>query len=374
MQKRLAYLDRLKIFMTVLVILHHTAITYGGAGSWFYYEHHDNVAANALLSIFTIVNQSFFMGLFFFISGYVTPASLERKGPGRFMKDRLIRFGIPIVFYMMLIDPLLGYISTGYRGSLAAYLKENVTSNPFQSFSEFAVGPLWYLFALLLFSAGYVVFSLIVAGRNSKTMLMLTPRLIAGYLVITAAATFLVRMVYPVGTEFMHLQLAYFPAYIGLFMAGIAAYRGNWLDYLSETASRKWRGTVILLIILLPVVMVLGGALEGDTSAFEGGLTWQAAFYAVIDPVLGFGISYTLLVSFRKRWNSAPAKRTGWLSANAFLVYIIHALLVTYISYGLRDLSIHPILKFMLVGCLALPLCFTLASVIRRIPGVKRVV
>jgi peptidoglycan/LPS O-acetylase OafA/YrhL len=78
MEKRLIYLDSLKVFMTVLVVLHHTAIIYGGSGSWFYYEHQDNVVVNTLLTMFTAINQSFFMGLFFFISGFVTPACLYR--------------------------------------------------------------------------------------------------------------------------------------------------------------------------------------------------------------------------------------------------------------------------------------------------------
>ena len=32
------YIDRLRSLMTVLVILHHTAITYGAPGGWFYNE------------------------------------------------------------------------------------------------------------------------------------------------------------------------------------------------------------------------------------------------------------------------------------------------------------------------------------------------
>ena len=31
---RLFYLDNLRIYLTILVILHHTAIAYGGAGDW----------------------------------------------------------------------------------------------------------------------------------------------------------------------------------------------------------------------------------------------------------------------------------------------------------------------------------------------------
>ncbi|MCD9021061.1 acyltransferase family protein [Cohnella silvisoli] len=374
MEKRLIYLDRLKVFLTVLVVLHHTAITYGGAGGWFYYEHQDNVAVNALLSTFTAVNQSFFMGLFFFVSGFVTPASYDRHGGFNFLKARLFRFGIPLLFYMLFIAPLLWYVASWYKGSLGVFIKEEVFSHPLQGVTEFAVGPLWYLEALLLFFAGYAGFRLLTAGKSRSKPLELTPRLMAGYVVIVAAANFIVRLAYPVGTELLNLQLGYFPAYIGLFMAGIAAYRGNWLQQLTDNAARKWKSTVILLIVIMSAGMALGGAMEGDISAFMGGMSWQSVFYAIIDPLMGLGISYVLLVWFRKRWNGSATKSTGWLSANAFLVYIIHALFVTYVSYTLRDLDWHPIVKFALVGSSAVILCYTAASLIRRIPGVKKVV
>jgi glucan biosynthesis protein C len=374
MEKRLIYLDRLKVFMTVLVVLHHTSIVYGGSGSWFYYEHQDNIAATALLSTFTAVNQSFFMGLFFFISGFVTPASYDRKGAGGFMKARLFRLGIPLLFYMVVIAPLLWYVSSGYEGSLGAYMKEWVFTHPLAGITGFATGPLWYLVALLIFFAGYAGFRKLTGGRNPKKPIALTPKLMASYLMVVMAANFVVRLAYPVGTEVLNLQLGYFPAYIGLFMAGVAAYRGKWLQQLSEDTARKWKWAVIVMVVLLPAGMSLGGALEGDISRFMGGLSWQAAFYAMLDPTLGLGISYLLLAWFRKRWNGAPTKTSGWLSGNAYLVYIIHALVVTYVAFSLRYLILHPLVKFVLVGCIAVLLSFTIASLIRQIPGVKKVV
>lgn len=367
MEKRVLYLDRLKVFLTVLVVFHHTAITYGGAGSWFYYEHQDNIAVNALLSTFTAVNQSFFMGLFFFISGYVTPASYDRQGGFRFLKARLLRFGIPLLLYMLVIAPLLWYVASGYKGSLGTFIQEQAVHHPFQGVSGFAVGPLWYLEALLLFFAAYTVFRTLTAGKRRGKPLVLTPNLMAMYVGIVASANFIVRLAYPVGTEVLNLQLGYFPAYIGLFMAGIAANRANWLQRLNENAARKWKWTFIALIIVMSAGMALGGAMEGDISAFMGGMNWQSAFYALIDPLMGLGISYVLLVWFRKRWNGAATKLSGWLSANAFLVYILHALFVTYVCFALRDLARNPIVKFITSGCTALILSFLVASFLRRI-------
>jgi glucans biosynthesis protein C len=55
------------------------------------------------MAIFIDINQAYFMGLLFLISGYFSPQSLDRKGPARFVRDRLIRLGIPlVVFYFVL--------------------------------------------------------------------------------------------------------------------------------------------------------------------------------------------------------------------------------------------------------------------------------
>src|ERR1700730_8163280 len=35
---RLFFMDNLRVFLTILVIMHHLAITYGAAGSWYYYD------------------------------------------------------------------------------------------------------------------------------------------------------------------------------------------------------------------------------------------------------------------------------------------------------------------------------------------------
>src|SRR5262245_19326225 len=102
---RLEYLDSLKLFLTVLVIAHHVAISYGAAGSWFFIERESSPLFRDLGTLFTTTNQFYFMGLFFFISGYFTPGALDRKGARRFLRDRFIRLGIPLVLFVTLVSP-----------------------------------------------------------------------------------------------------------------------------------------------------------------------------------------------------------------------------------------------------------------------------
>lgn len=359
--------------MTVLVILHHLAITYGGEGGWYYREAGGDTVTKAILTILTVVDQSFFMGLFFFISGYVTPASFDRKGAGKFVADRLLRFGIPLLAFMLVLDPLLRYVADGYAGTrtFGRYVLEQVAVNPLRGVIGFHVGPLWFLFALLIFNVIYCCYRKWNAVRMRRSPLVLSGRLIAIYLVVVSMANFLIRLALPVGEDVLSLQLAYFPSYVGLFYGGIASYRGGWLERLSPAVARRWLAAVLVLIPVLPVVMALGGALSGNADAFKGGWSWQSAFYSAADPVLGFGISYVLLVRFRDR-HSAETRLSAGLTGSAFLTYVIHAVIVTYVAYSLRDIQLYPLLKFALIGCIVVPLCFAIAALLRRVPLIRR--
>jgi peptidoglycan/LPS O-acetylase OafA/YrhL len=97
---RTDFIDRLRVVLTVLVIVHHAAITYGGSGGWFYREVTDGgLPSSMTLTLLTAVNQAFFMGMFFLLAGYFTPASLAKKGAARYLGDRLIRLGVPLVIF-----------------------------------------------------------------------------------------------------------------------------------------------------------------------------------------------------------------------------------------------------------------------------------
>ncbi|MCU0922351.1 MAG: hypothetical protein MUF08_10015, partial [Burkholderiaceae bacterium] len=61
--QRTFFIDRLRVLLTVLVILHHTAITYGGSGGWFYREVRDGgTPTSLLLTVFCAAFRSLDQG------------------------------------------------------------------------------------------------------------------------------------------------------------------------------------------------------------------------------------------------------------------------------------------------------------------------
>jgi glucan biosynthesis protein C len=67
----------------------------------------DTPTSTIISSMILSGDQAYFMGLFFFLAGYVTAPSLKRKGPKEFIKDRFIRLIIPVILYELVIFPFL---------------------------------------------------------------------------------------------------------------------------------------------------------------------------------------------------------------------------------------------------------------------------
>jgi hypothetical protein len=81
-------------------------------------------------------------------------------------------------------------------------------------------------------------------------------------------------------------------------------------------------------------------------------------------------MALTLWLRKRVGSNSRLAAFTG---PNNFAVYLIHPLILVPITISLSYLAIPSLAKFGLASVASVILCFSIAEVLRRIPGVKKV-
>jgi fucose 4-O-acetylase-like acetyltransferase len=374
---RMAFMDNLRVFLTILVILLHMAITYGADFSWFYAERPTTELASILLTLFVGICQFFFMGLFFLISGYFTPASIDRKGTWQYIKDRLVRLGIPLVLFSLLVSPFTEYVkdATVYKtdpGNFVGYAVE------FWKGGDYAPGPLWFVEVLLVFSLVYALGRAILAKKNaakaSPTAIKkpLTNAWILAFILIVAPLNFIVRIFSPIGEEWQHIQLAFMPQYILMFPAGILAYRRGWLPDLPSGLRKFWSVVAVLAMLALPVIMVLSGITDGDNSLL-GGLNWQSAVLSVWEPIYCIAMSIMLLNLFQHRFNRQGALGRV-MSKNAYSVYIIHPLVIIPGAYLLRTVSLDPLLKWALISPMLVAICFMVSHwLVRRIPMTEKI-
>ena len=366
---RLAYLDNIRIFLTALVIVHHSTLAFGGGGSWAVSDPARDELTTIILSYLTAVNQTYFMSAFFLLAGYFTPRSLEKKGSGPFLLDRLIRLGIPLLVYTTLITNLNRYLVQ------VVWLNE-----PYTWVWEYNPGHLWFLSALLLFALVYVVYRIFSDRDPSHKRFQHYPdryppnRVLIVSIAVLAALTFVVRIFIPIGEWIGGIQPAHFVHYIFCFFVGILAYRGDWFSRLQGSQARPWGIVALVMLPMFFVFAILGGALEGpeQIAKLMGGAYWQNLAYCIWESTMLIAVLTFILYFFRERITQAGRLERA-LAASVYTVYIIHQTVVIAIDIFFVPLSMPPALKFISVAIIAVPLCFGLGMLILKIPGTKRV-
>ena len=375
---RLAYIDTLRMVLIILVIMVHAAVTYGSLGDWTYEDPSTDETSAIILSFFVIDCQAFFMGLMFFFAGFFTPGAYDRKGIGKFWKDRLLRLALPMVLYTWVLSKVPNYIEAVSNGGLKMSFGRFFT----QYFWAYAdKGPTWFLFALLIFSLGYTLWRLATRKANlaEKLSTLPTPKtgtLLAAALVIGISLLAILQWL-PLGESYLvvepfDLQLQFFPGYILLFIAGALAYRSGWLEKLPAKSLRLWSWTSLGLIISLPIMFFLGGAVDGKLDYFMSGLHWQSAFTSLWLGLGAVAFSMALTLWLRGRV-SANDKLAAFAGPNNFAVYLIHPLVLVPVTWYLSRFQMMGMAKFGIASAVTVVLCYAIANVLRRIPGLKAI-
>lgn len=363
--RRTDFLDRIRLVLTGLVILHHSAIMFGAQGGWYLHFPTGSLAERVLLTMFVSLNQAFFMGFFFLLAGYFSVPSYERKGALPFLRDRLVRLGIPLVVFGYVLGPMTVALAATGRG-----LPFFETWGALTRDGEFDIGPLWFAWALLLFSLAYAAWRLIPRASAGAGIVPRHVHLLAAA-VVTGALAFLLRLWVPVGQQRWMLQIGYFSSYLVLFGAGCATARSRWLERIDSATARPWCIVAAICAPLLYVYGIVVGVVHHAPFDTSGGWTLPALAYAFWEPFVAWGIMLGMLWRFRV----GQAKRAAWQkwSGCAYAAYILHPPVVVALGLLLAPAPLPNSLRFLIAGTGGILLSFLLARLALYIPGAGRV-
>jgi len=374
---RLFFIDHLRAALVILVVLHHVALVYGAGAPFYYVEPplNDPLAFLVLL-VFVLFNQAWFMGALFLIAGYFTPGSFDRKGSGSFLKGRLLRLGIPLIIFIFVLGPIS---AIGYW-QMPASLTGITTPLTWQAYPYLlGMGPLWFIALLLIFDFGYAAWRMLTKNRTSSSMSesSLPSYLGIGIFVLALALlSYLVRIVVPMGKDVLDFPtLSYLPQYLSFFILGTIAYRRNWFRTLPSSMGVVGFVTAVVAGVLL-FPLALSGRLFSlevtEPAGFVGNGTWQSAVYALWDSIFAVGMCLGAITLFRRFFNKE--NRFGrFLSQQSYAVYIIHIPIIVFLAVALMGIDLRPLLKFGMMAVIVVPTCFAVAYIIRKIPGVSRI-
>jgi peptidoglycan/LPS O-acetylase OafA/YrhL len=379
----------LRAFVTLLVLAHHAALAYhpqapplsatlAGPGRWwgaFPVVDSQRWVGSGLLVGF---NELFFMSLMFLLSGLFVWKSLERKGSSAFLRDRLIRLGLPFVVAAGLVAPIAYYpafLQTGATSGIAGFWHQWI------SLGNWPAGPAWFIWLLLAFDCVAVLLYALMPrwgeaiGRLSSNAAR-RPFAFFGLLVALSAAAYIPMEFifngfswasfgpFTFQTSRLLHYFVYFVVGIGIGAYGID--RG--LLAPDGKLSRRWFAWVpaSLLIFFAAIVVIIMAM-----TAHIGTASWRALsdFAFVISCATTSFALLALFVRFAKGsavWDS--------LSDNAYGMYLIHYPFVSWLQYALLKTQMPAIAKGSSVFLGTMLLSWGVIAGIRRIPAVARVI
>ena len=379
----------LRAFVTLLVIAHHSALAYHPyapppAASlsaepmlWQAFPVVDSQRW-AGVDVFVGFNDVFFMSLMFLVSGLFVWPSLQRKGPGRFLSERLRRLGIPFLVAAGLFAPLAyfpAYLQTGAGVDPGAFWRV------WLSLPHWPSGPAWFLWMLLAFDAVAAALTRAAPGWGSALGRVVgraqRPAQFFWLLVAISAVAYLPLAVgldpgrwvsfgpFSFQVSRPLLYAAYFFAGAGLGAFGLS----DGLLGAGQRLARRWAvwaSSAVLAFLTTAVCFLV--ALSRGPAAGKGAWAVVDATFVVSCAASSFAF-LALFTRFAHRGRVGDS-----LAANAYGMYITHYVFVSWLQYAFLGAALPAPAKGTLVFFGAVALSWALTAAVRRIPAVGSVI
>ncbi len=388
---RYLFLDNIKVLFTILVIYWHVMVTYVDAGWWYYKESNPTDPSSYIFLLLLVsiggIFQTSLLGLFFLLGGYFTPNSYDRKGGYLFWKERIIRIGIPLLLYVVLINPVMIYTlsllgippwdtSPYLQGSFFDYYF--IMFQTWQGIIDFFSfgGPMWFLRVLLLLTAIYTLLRQTMKFDTVRRRIpheIEIPRFI--YLLFLAIVlgllTFVVRIFLPIDDRPLEIPWGQLIQYFMMFGVGVMCVRNKWFEKITKRQVQFWMFAIVIsmLLIYLDFFFVLG--VEADLAVFSGGFNIHALLFSIADNVICIGVIFVIIKVFYAKCNKQGPFLQRF-SRSAYHMYLVHPPILVSLSLGIAFLDLNPLAKIGIVFSLAVILCYLTSELIRIITNVAR--
>jgi Acyltransferase family len=373
---RNAALDRARTFLTLVVLLHHAVIPYT------YFGHTDPKFWIGFDCV-VLATDSFFMAMFFFLSGLFVWPGLGRKAPHVFVRDRLIRLGLPFVVAALTIIPIAYYaieLRQHPETSFAAFWWKTVTVGPWPS------GPLWFLWVLLAFD---LTASLLY--RLSSTLLDPINRLsLKGFerpatfwlfFAVATAIVYVPLVVYYGQNEWFDffgpfaVQASRVLLYAAYFFIGAGIGAANFdrgvLSANGQLPETRWFWLIVTLIpyCLMWGMIYIKREILGNPYPLPA---WYLAIYGLFFVLFSAAILFAILAFFLHSKTPGPTLLDR-MQADAYGMFLVHYPIVLWLQYWLFDFDWPAIVKAAIAFVLTVLLSWAATAALRKIPGASRV-
>ena len=335
---RIHWMDNLRTFSILLVVLYHVGGVYEAAGMWGWFWIVDDPASITWVGIVGIVFDIIVMPAVFFVSGYLTPTSLKNKTGWEFLKGKFRRLMVPWVIAVFTLIPIYKVIFLYSRG-----LPQEHWSTYFHITNPNSQNWLWFLPVLFVFNVVYLLLS--------KTKIRLPSISLKGAVLVS----FLIALVYSysVGnilgfrswtlTPLIDFENERLLVYFMTFLLGSLCFHRN---AFAELPKKKTLYNVVNSIAWIPVTAHIFARLfplfypEGFTVTPLYRLIWWLSFHLSLLSML-----YAMIETFW-RYFDRTGRISSELNKNSYGVYIIHVIMIGVFGTLLLNLNLPALVKY----------------------------
>jgi fucose 4-O-acetylase-like acetyltransferase len=337
---RIHWMDNLRSIIIFLVVMYHVGGVYESAGLWGWFWIIDDPATITWVGIVGIIFDLFMMPTMFFIAGYLTPPSLDKKSGWGFVKGKFSRLMTPWLIAVFTLIPLYRVIFLYSRD-----LPQENWLNYFHFNSPNSQNWLWFLPLLFLFNIIYLVVNKLGIKFPKISLVWMAAIsfvLSLGFSYwIGSVAGFRSWTLTPILDFENERLLAHFLFYI----AGIVCYRRN---VFAELPKSKTMYIVASSVAWLPVtghifVRLWPFFVPGFSITPLYQLLWFVSFH-----LSSLVMVYLMVESFRL-YVTKSGKLWEVLNRNSYGVYIIHVIVIGVFGTLLLFTSLPAVVKWILL-------------------------
>ena len=344
---RNAALDRARTFLTLVVLLHHAVIPYTHFG-------HTDPTSWIGFDAIVLATDSFFMAMFFFLSGLFVWPGLGHRAPLIFLRDRLLRLGLPFAIAALTVIPIAYYaIALRQQPELgfSAFWWKTVTVGPWPS------GPIWFVWVLLAFdltaSVLYRLSSHLLDPINRLSQRGFErPAVFWLFLVVVTAILYIPALVhfganrwfefgpFSVQASRVLLYAAYFFIGAGI---GAANFSSGVLSADGALAGSRWQWVIATLIpyCLMWGMIYIKREILGNPDVLPH---WYQAVYGLFFVLFSAAILFAILAFFLHSKTPGPTLLDR-MQADAYGIFLVHYPIVLWLQYWLFDFELPAIVK-----------------------------
>ena len=322
MKSRVNYIDNLRTVTVSLLIIYHAAMAYNswGEANYIFFGRVNPIAS-------TVVFMSpWFMSVMFLLAGVSASFSMKKRGCADFIKERFQRLGIPFLFGVAFINPILSYIAdkshNGYDGSYFAHY-----SVYFTRFTDltgydggFTLGHFWFIAVLIVISCiGCGVIKVIdyAVGNNRSAMFIIN----------------IILMLLAIASFDITLWSKKIPTYLCVYLLGYCLFSKQ--DFIEKLVSFKWLFIVAFVLF----------------SAMNVVLFVYVEDYQLLNTIcnyLSFATGIPALICFGKTCLDYADTVSRYCAKLSYVFYIVHFPIVVLCQYFISLTGVGSIYNFVL--------------------------